>query len=217
MCQDVFFLFTLTSKTQLRAFPSVISTRFLWTLRVLCALQCACADLVCVSLSLMGAHAGSGWWRQASAVRYGLARRLPRGGHDLISSSRSTFTDLIPFHALFETIQLPCLLLVTFSSHGSERSPGRPGFAAEGPKRSEGVSQPEPRRPHRRRAVLGWTSSAEDRRGPEPCLYLYQSAASCSRSLLTLSHYTIVARASTVDLRPAPHTARVPGCFFFLL
>ena len=58
VCQDVFFLFTLTSKTQLRAFPSVISTRFLWALRVLCALQCACADLVCVSLSLMGAHAG---------------------------------------------------------------------------------------------------------------------------------------------------------------
>ena len=113
MCQDVFFLFTLTSKTQLRAFPSVISTRFLWTLRVLCALQCACAGLVCVSLSLMGAHAGSGWWRQASAVRYGLARRLPRGGHDLTSASWSTFTDLIPFHALFETIQLPCLLLVT--------------------------------------------------------------------------------------------------------
>ena len=26
-----------------------------------------------------------GWWRQASAIRYGLARRLPRGGHDLIS------------------------------------------------------------------------------------------------------------------------------------
>ena len=118
----------MTSKTQLRAFPSVISTRFLWTLRVLCALQCACADLVCVSLSLMGAHAGSGWWRQASAVRYGLARRLPRGGHDLTSASWSTFTDLIPFHALFETIQLPCLLLVTFSSHGSERSPGRPRF-----------------------------------------------------------------------------------------
>ena len=54
-----------------------------------------------------------GWWRQASAVRYGLARRLPRGGHDLTSASWSTFTDLIPFHALFETIQLPCLLLVT--------------------------------------------------------------------------------------------------------
>ena len=104
----------------------------------------------------------AGWWRQASAVRYGLARRLPRGGHDLTSASWSTFTDLIPFHALFETIQLPCLLLVTFSSHGSERSPGRPRFAAEGPKRSEGVSQPEPRRPYRRRAVLGWTNSAED-------------------------------------------------------
>ena len=70
----------------------------------------------------------TGWWRQASAVRYGLARRLPRGGHDLTSASWSTFTDLIPFHALFETIQLPCLLLVTFSSHGSERSPGRPRF-----------------------------------------------------------------------------------------
>ena len=54
-----------------------------------------------------------GWWRQASAVRYGLARRLPRGGHDLTSASWLTFTDLIPFHALFETIQLPCLLLVT--------------------------------------------------------------------------------------------------------
>ena len=67
----------------------------------------------CVSLSLMGGHTGSGWWRQASAVRYGLARRLPRGGHDLTSASWSTFTDLIPFHALFETIQLPCLLLVT--------------------------------------------------------------------------------------------------------
>ena len=53
-----------------------------------------------------------------SAVRYGLARRLPRGGHDLTSASWSTFTDLIPFHALFETIQLSCLLLVTFSSHG---------------------------------------------------------------------------------------------------
>ena len=36
------------------------------------------------------------------------------------------------------------------------------GCAAEGPKRSEGVSQPEPRRPYRRRAVLGWTNSAED-------------------------------------------------------
>ena len=69
-----------------------------------------------------------GWWRQASAVRYGLARRLPRGGHDLTSASWSTFTDLIPFHALFETIQLSCLLLVAFSSHGSERSPGRPRF-----------------------------------------------------------------------------------------
>ena len=67
----------------------------------------------CVSLSLMGGHTGSGWWRQASAVRYGLARRLPRGGHDLTSASWSTFTDLIPFHALFETIQFPCLLLLT--------------------------------------------------------------------------------------------------------
>ena len=57
VCQDVFFLFTLTSKTQLRAFPSVISTRFLWTLRVLCALQCACAGLVCVAL----AHGRSRW------------------------------------------------------------------------------------------------------------------------------------------------------------
>ena len=61
MCQDVFFLFTLTSKTQLRAFLSVLyvlsmDASRLWTL------QCACADLVCVSLSLMGAHAGSGWW-----------------------------------------------------------------------------------------------------------------------------------------------------------
>ena len=158
----------------------------------------------------------TGWWRQASAVRYGLARRLPRGGHDLTSASWSTFTDLIPFHALFETIQLPCLLLVTFSSHGSERSPGRPRFAAEGPKRSEGVSQPEPRRPYRRRAVLGWTSSAEDDVDLSRAS-LSQSAASCSRSLLTLFHYTIVARVSTVDLRPAPHTARVPGCFSFLL
>ena len=33
----------------------------------------------------MCAHSGLGWWRQASAIRYGLARRLPRGGHDLIS------------------------------------------------------------------------------------------------------------------------------------
>ena len=73
----------------------------------------------------------TGWWRQASAVRYGLARRLPRGGHDLTSASWSTFTDLIPFHALFETIQLSCLLLVTFSSHGSERSPGRPRLLLE--------------------------------------------------------------------------------------
>ena len=112
--------------------------------RALCA-AIACAGLVCFALA-HGRSTGSGWWRQASAVRYGLARRLPRGGHDLTSASWSTFTDLIPFHALFETIQLPCLLLVTFSSHGSERSPGRPRFAAEGPKRSEGVSQPEPRR-----------------------------------------------------------------------
>ena len=68
VCQDVFFLFTLTSKTQLRAFPSVISTRFLWTLRVLCALQLP-ALAWCVSLSLMGVPLG----------RAGGAKPVPSG------------------------------------------------------------------------------------------------------------------------------------------
>ena len=50
------------------SFPSVISTRFLWTLRVLCALQLP-ALAWCVSLSLMGVPLG----------RAGGAKPVPSG------------------------------------------------------------------------------------------------------------------------------------------
>merc|ERR1719453_969317 len=58
--------------------------------------------------------------------------------------------------------------------------PGRPGglglrwllaLAAEGPKRSEGVSQPEPRRPFQEESGPRTDEHREDGRGPEPCLF----------------------------------------------
>ena len=53
--------------------------------RFTCSGRVVCLYWPGVLCSLMCAHSGLVWWRQASAIRYGLARRLPRGGHDLIS------------------------------------------------------------------------------------------------------------------------------------
>ena len=89
------------------------------TLRALDASMFLRLPGVWLSLSLVGAHAGSGWWRQASAIRFGLARRLPRGGHDLISASWSTFTDLFP--------SMPCLRRFSYLSVTSSLSLSRLG------------------------------------------------------------------------------------------
>ena len=157
------FSFALISKTQLRAFRSLlllsvdavcaldVSTRsgrfyVLWRFYVLSAASACSGRTTCsgrfyvlsmdtlraldasmflrlpgvwLSLSLVGAHAGSGWWRQASAIRFGLARRLPRGGHDLISASWSTFTDLFP--------SMPCLRRFSYLSVTSSLSLSRLG------------------------------------------------------------------------------------------
>jgi threonine dehydrogenase-like Zn-dependent dehydrogenase len=67
------FFFCFDSMTQRRAFLGYLYVLF-WTLHVLWT-----------SGVPMLAWCVLGWWRQASAIRYGLARRLPRGGHDLIS------------------------------------------------------------------------------------------------------------------------------------
>ena len=70
---------------------------------------------------------------------------------------------------LISLATVTCLLLALSPSHGSERRPGRPRFAAEGPERSEGGPQPEPRRPLWAESGPRTDELREDGRGPQPC------------------------------------------------
>ena len=137
-CRSIFsFSFALTSKTQLRAFRSFLllsvgalcaldvstcSGRFyvlsMDTLRALDASMFLRWSGVWLSLSLVGAHAGSGWWRQAShPVWTGSA--LAPGGARPDFTLRSTFTDLFP--------SMPCLRRFSYLSVTSSLSLSRLG------------------------------------------------------------------------------------------